>query len=404
MIGTVTGTAIGNSARQPGAPTRAWQAPRPSAILLATILLLFFGLLMMTSASVEIAESRYGDAWFHLRRQAIFAAIGIVVMLVTAHIPINFWNRLNQLLLIAAYAMLVLVLLPGFGHEVNGSTRWIDLGFITVQPSEPAKVLFVIFLASYFDRHRESVATSWMKFLVPLGLTGLAVALLQRQPDHGTMFILTLTALCMMFLVGVRSRRLLSLFVPAIGAIGLLALTRPYVLKRLTSFLDPCALENTYGAGYQLCQAHIAFGRGELFGLGLGNSIQKIDFLPETHNDFVLAVIGEELGLAGLALVILLFCILVWSCFSIAWQAQQRERFFSAYLAWGLGLLFAGQAMINIGVNLGLLPTKGLTLPFISYGGASLVVCCAMIGLLLRIQYESECIAESPASRRRRLS
>ena len=181
----------------------------------------------------------------------------------------------------------------------------------------------------------------------------------------------------------------------------MLAYTQPYVVRRLTAFLDPWAPEHIYGAGYQLGQAQIAFGRGGLFGAGLGNSIQKLDFLPEAHNDFLLAVIGEELGLTGVAFVVLLFSALVYCCFAIARQAHQRQRYFPAYLAWGLGLLFAGQALVNIGVNLGLLPTKGLTLPFLSYGGASLIVCCGMIGLLLRIQYETECISEPRAVRRR---
>ena len=381
----------------------AFQEPRPSAVLLVTMLLLTFGLLMMTSASVEIADSRYGDPLYFLKRQSIFTCVGVGLMFMLMLVPINFWNRLNWLLLLGSYAMLVIVLLPGIGREVNGSMRWIDLGFFALQPSEPAKVLLVIYLASYLERHRERVSTTWLGFLLPLLLIGIAVVLLQMEPDHGAMVILSLTALCMVFLAGAGIWRVLSLLLLSTGSIALLAYTQPYVVRRFTAFLDPWAPENIYGAGYQLGQAQIAFGRGGLFGAGVGNSIQKLDFLPEAHNDFVLAVIGEELGLAGVALVTLLFCMLVWCCFSIAREAQLRERFFSAYLAWGLGLLFAGQTMVNIGVNLGLLPTKGLTLPFLSYGGASLIVCCGMIGLLLRIQYETECISRPRAVRRRRL-
>ena len=380
-----------------------FQEPRPSAVLLVTMLLLTFGLLMMTSASVEIADSRYGDPLYFLKRQSIFTCVGVGLMFMLMLVPINFWNRLNWLLLLGSYAMLVIVLLPGIGREVNGSMRWIDLGFFALQPSEPAKVLLVIYLASYLERHRERVSTTWLGFLLPLLLIGIAVVLLQMEPDHGAMVILSLTALCMVFLAGAGIWRVLSLLLLSTGSIALLAYTQPYVVRRFTAFLDPWAPENIYGAGYQLGQAQIAFGRGGLFGAGVGNSIQKLDFLPEAHNDFVLAVIGEELGLAGVALVTLLFCMLVWCCFSIAREAQLRERFFSAYLAWGLGLLFAGQTMVNIGVNLGLLPTKGLTLPFLSYGGASLIVCCGMIGLLLRIQYETECISRPRAVRRRRL-
>ena len=396
MIGAA---AAGSSARARPAPS--FPEPRPSALLLVTLLLLAFGLLMMTSASVEIAQSRHGDPLFFLKRQSIFAGMGVAVMLVLMRIPIDFWNRLNWLLLLGSYAMLIVVLLPGIGREVNGSMRWIDLGFVSVQPSEPAKVLMVIFLASYLNRRRELVRTTWLGFLTPLLLVGLAVILLQMEPDHGAMVILALTALGMIFLAGAGLWRVLTLLLLSTGSIALLAYTEPYVVRRLTAYLDPWAPENIYGAGYQLGQAQIAFGRGGLFGEGFGNSIQKLDFLPEAHNDFILAVIGEELGLAGVALVVLLFCLLVWSCFSIAREAHLRERFFSAYLAWGLGLLLAGQAMINIGVNMGLLPTKGLTLPFMSYGGASLIVCCGIIGLLLRIQYETECVAESRARRRR---
>ncbi len=381
----------------------AFQEPRPSAVLLVTMLLLTFGLLMMTSASVEIADSRYGDPLYFLKRQSIFTCVGVGLMFMLMLVPINFWNRLNWLLLLGSYAMLVIVLLPGIGREVNGSMRWIDLGFFALQPSEPAKVLLVIYLASYLERHRERVSATWLGFLLPLLLIGIAVVLLQMEPDHGAMVILSLTALCMVFLAGAGIWRVLSLLLLSTGSIALLAYTQPYVVRRFTAFLDPWAPENIYGAGYQLGQAQIAFGRGGLFGAGVGNSIQKLDFLPEAHNDFVLAVIGEELGLAGVALVTLLFCMLVWCCFSIAREAHLRERFFSAYLAWGLGLLFAGQTMVNIGVNLGLLPTKGLTLPFLSYGGASLIVCCGMIGLLLRIQYETECISRPHAARRRRL-
>ena len=401
MIGAATAGSAGRL--QAAASLASESEPRPSAVLLVTMVLIVFGLLMMTSASVEIAQSRYGDPLYFLKRQSLFAGMGLGLMLMLMLVPINFWNRINWLLLLGSYATLIVVLLPGIGREVNGSMRWIDLGFVAVQPSEPAKVLLVIYLASYLDRHRERVRNTWLGFLVPLFLIALAVILLQMEPDHGAMVILALTALCMVFLAGAGLWRVLSLLLLSSGSIAFLAYTQPYVVRRLTAFLDPWAPENIYSTGYQLGQAQIAFGRGGLFGTGVGNSIQKLDFLPEAHNDFVLAVIGEELGLAGVALVVLLFCLLVWGCFSIAREAYLRDRFFSAYLAWGLGLLLAGQTMVNIGVNIGLLPTKGLTLPFMSYGGASLIVCCGMIGLLLRIQYETECVSEPGTTRRRRL-
>ncbi len=401
MIGAAT------AANRSPMAMRSIREPRPAAVLVVAMLLLTFGLLMMTSASIEIAQNNYGDSLFFIKRQLIFAMLGVGVMLALMAVPIRVWSSMGWLLLLASYALLAIVLIPGIGREVNGSMRWIDLGFVAVQPSEPAKVFLVIYLASYLARYRDSVCNSWLGILVPLVPVGLAVMLLQMEPDHGAMAIMALTALCLVFLAGAGIWRMLTLMLMSVAAIAVLAWTQPYVVRRLTAFLDPWAPENIFGAGYQLGQAQIAFGRGGLFGAGLGNSIQKIDFLPEAHNDFILAVIGEELGLAGVALVVLLFCLLVWCCFSIATQAHMRERYFSAFLAWGLGLLLAGQAMVNIGVNLGLLPTKGLTLPFLSYGGASLIVCCGMIGLLLRIQYETECLSEPHTGRgqgrRRRL-
>lgn len=359
-------------------------------LLLVVSLLITIGLLMMTSASVEIASSQYGDPFYHFKRQIIFATIGVIGMLITLHLPMHLWRRLSWFLLMASYALLMLVLVPGIGKVVNGSARWIDLGFFNLQPSELAKVFIVMYIAAYLERHMEEVRDQWSGFLKPMLVISAAVVLLHFEPDHGAMVILLLTAFCMIFLAGARLYRFVLMLVLCTGAVTYVAVMKPYVIERFSSYLNPWAAENVYGGGYQLTQALIAFGRGGWFGVGLGNSIQKLYFLPEAHNDFVLAIIGEELGLVGVSFVVLLFVLLVWLGFSIARKAEQQGQVFNGFVAYGISLLFAGQALINIGVNIGLLPTKGLTLPFLSQGGASLIVCCFMAAILIRIQYETE--------------
>jgi len=367
-------------------------AVRLNGLFLVFSMLLAIGLLMMTSASVEIASSQYGDPFFHFKRQIIFAGMGLLGMLITLHLPMRLWHQGSWFLLMVSFALLLLVLVPGIGKVVNGSARWIDLGFFNLQPSELAKVFIVIYMAAYLERHLEEVREQWSGFLKPMLVIGTAVVLLHFEPDHGAMVILLLTAFCMIFLAGAKFHRFFIMLVLCTGIVTYVAVMKPYVIERFSSYLNPWAAENVYGGGYQLTQALIAFGRGELLGVGLGNSIQKLYFLPEAHNDFVLAIIGEELGLAGVTLVVLLFCGLVYLGFSIARQAHEKGRLFEAFTAYGISLLFAGQALINVGVNIGLLPTKGLTLPFLSYGGASLIVSCFMVALLMRIQYEIECL------------
>lgn len=366
------------------------ELPRFNLILLVSSLLLVIGMLMMTSASVEIANSQYGDPFFHVKRQAIFAVIGSVVLIITLHVPLRVWRSASWFLLMGSYGLLLLVLVPGIGKEVNGSLRWIDLGLFNLQPSELAKVFVVIYMAAFLEKHLVEVREDWSGFVKPLVVIGAAVALLHFEPDHGAMVILMLTAFALIFLAGAKLYRFFLILIVCIGAVVYLAVMKPYVIVRFSSFLNPWADENVYGSGYQLTQALIAFGRGEWLGVGLGNSIQKLYFLPEAHTDFVLAIIGEELGLVGVALVVILFTILVLKAFAVGRAAQRNENMFAAFFAYGLGLLFAGQALINIGVNIGLLPTKGLTLPFLSYGGASLIVSCFMVALLMRIQYETE--------------
>jgi cell division protein FtsW len=363
---------------------------RLNPVLLITLLLMVCGLLMMTSASVEIASSRYGDSLYHFKRQIIFATVGLIGLAITLQIPMHLWKRFCWFFLMGSYALLLLVLIPGVGYEVNGSSRWLNLGFFNLQPSELAKVFIILYIASFLERHIDEVREEWSGFLKPMGLIGAAVVLLHFEPDHGAMVILMATAFSMIFLAGAKLYRFIAMLALCVAAIIYLAIMKPYVIARFSSFLDPWSAENVYGGGYQLTQALIAFGRGEWVGVGLGNSIQKLYFLPEAHTDFVLAIIGEELGLVGVALVVALFCCLVYQAFLIGKRALAKEMLFEGFLAYGLALLFAGQALINIGVNISLLPTKGLTLPFLSYGGASLIVSCFMIALLVRIQFETE--------------
>ncbi len=366
-------------------------ALRPmNRILLLTFLLLFFGLLMMTSASVEIASSQYSDPFFFLKRQAVFSVVGVFVLAITLHIPVHVWRTQSWYLLMGSFALLLLVLVPGVAESIKGSTRRIDLVVFDLQPSELAKVFIVIYLAAFLERQLDEVREKWSGFYKPLLVVGTAVVLFHFQPDHGTMVILTLTTLCMIFLAGAKFYRILLMLTFCLGGIALLAAMKPYVIDRITSFLDPWAVENVTNGGYQQAMAQVAFGRGEWVGMGLGNSIQKLYFLPEAHNDFVFAIIGEELGLLGVATVIFLFCALIYKAFSIAQKAQQKNKLFGAFFAYGLGLLFAAQTIINIGASISLLPVKGLTLPFLSYGGASLIMSFFMIGLLVRIQYEIE--------------
>ncbi len=361
-----------------------------NGLLLITGLLLVVGMMMMTSASVEIASSQYGDPLFHFKRQAVFAALGVLVLLVTVCIPTRNWYAASGALLILAYGLLVLVLVPGVGRVVNGSARWLDLGLFNLQPSELAKIFLVIYLAAFLERHREEVKESWTGFFKPFLITGIAVVLLYFEPDHGAIVIMLVTAFSMVFLAGAKLHRLFVLLGLCAAAFFVLAIKYPHVIERFTSFLNPWADEYVYGSGYQLTQALIAFGRGEWFGVGLGNSIQKLYFLPEAHTDFVLAILAEELGLVGVSLVLVLLSSLVYCGLATGRRAEKKGYTYHSLTAYGIAVVFASQILINVGVNTGLLPTKGLTLPFVSYGGASLIISCMMVAILIRVQYETE--------------
>ena len=370
-----------------------------NVLVVVMLLLMTIGLLMMTSASVEIANSQYGDPFFFLKRQVFFTVVALVIALGTLLVQMRFWYSVSGLLMVASYILLGLVLVPGIGHEVNGSSRWINLGFYNLQPSEMAKLFMVFYLAAYLERRREEVIGSWVGFLKPMLLLVVAIVLLHFEPDHGAMVIMIGTCFSMIFLAGAKLHRFALVLLVCVAGVVALAIMKPYVLDRFESFMNPWAAEYVYGEGYQLTQALIAFGRGGWFGEGLGNSIQKLYFLPEAHTDFVLAIVAEEFGLLGVSVVIGLFIAMIAQAFSIGKRVEATGDLFPAYVAYGIALLFACQTLINVGVNIGLLPTKGLTLPFLSYGGNSLLVSCFMVAILVRIQYEHS-QSSAPMARR----
>jgi cell division protein FtsW len=353
--------------------------------LVAALLLL--GLVMVTSASVTLA-ARDGNAFYFAERQLLFALVGVGFGAVALRIPTELWERLSNVLLVVAMVMLVLVLLPGLGHSVNGSRRWLRLAGLNFQASEAARVLLLIYLCSYLVRREEELRTSVIGFLKPLAVLGVAALLLLVEPDFGSGVVLLATSIGLLFLAGIRLRYFLALCAAAPALFGVIAIASPYRLRRLIIFLDPWA--DAQNGGYQLTQSLIAIGRGEWFGVGLGASIQKLFYLPEAHTDFVFAVLAEELGFVGIALVVALVCGLVYRSLLIARNAAEAGLKFQSYLAAAFGIWFGLQAFINMGVNMGLLPTKGLTLPLLSYGRSSLVVTLGWIGILLRVHHETQ--------------
>ncbi|MDP3977574.1 MAG: putative lipid II flippase FtsW [Pseudomonas sp.] len=355
-------------------------------LLAGCLALLGLGLVMIASASTEVAAVNVGSPLYYMFRHLIYLVIGLGAAAVVLLIPLQLWQRLSGLLLLAAFALLVLVLVPGIGREVNGSMRWIGFGAFNVQPSEIAKLFVVIYLAGYLVRRQAEVRESWAGFFKPFVVLLPMAGLLLLEPDFGATVVMMGAAAAMLFLGGVGLLRFGLLVALAVGALFVLVQTQEYRLQRLITFTDPWA--DQFGSGYQLTQALIAFGRGEWFGVGLGNSIQKQFYLPEAHTDFVFAVLAEELGMLGALITVGLFAFVCVRALYIGLWAEKAKQFFAAYVAYGLAFLWIGQFLINIGVNIGLLPTKGLTLPFLSYGGSSLVICCVSLALLLRIEWE----------------
>src|SRR5690554_3089232 len=355
-------------------------------LLAACAFLMGIGLVMIASASSAVAELNHGNTFYYFIRHMIYIAIALCAGWLTLLVPMSVWQRYSGWLLVVAFVVLILVLIPGIGREVNGSKRWIGVGIINIQPSELAKLFMVIFLAGFLVRRKEEVKQRLRGLLKPLVLAVLMAALLVNEPDYGAVVVMMGTVIIMLYLAGVSLILsvpllilLLVIFFYSVGFEG-------YHLARFTSFTNPW--EDQYGTGYQLTQALIAFGRGEWLGLGLGNSIQKQFYLPEAHTDFVFSVLAEELGMVGALAAFALLVFIAGRALYIGLWAERAGRLFSAYLAYGLAIMWCGQVLINVGVNIGLLPTKGLTLPFLSYGGSSLVVCCISLGILLRIDWE----------------
>ena len=369
-------------------------------VLLAIVLaLLMGGFVILASASISISDNATGNPFFYVQRQLLAAAIGAAAGFVCLFIPMLVWRSLGPLVLFVGLALLVVVLVPGIGYEVNGSTRWVRFGIINLQVSEPARLCFLMYLAGYLVRRNKELREGFMGFLRPMLVLSIACVLLLAEPDFGAAVVLLATAMVMMFVAGARIRDFLIFLLVAVGALVVLAVLSPYRMKRITGFLDPWA--DPFNSGFQLTQSLIAIGRGEWFGVGLGDSVQKLFYLPEAHTDFVFAVYAEEFGLVGSLLLIALFLALLWRVFKLAMRAADAERFFEAYIAIGLGTWLGVQAFINIGVNMGLLPTKGLTLPLISYGRSSLIITMICISLLLRIHHELAVDAK-PLNRKRR--
>jgi len=349
--------------------------------------LMILGLIMVSSASVSVADRQLGAPFYYLWRQLLFTGMGLLAAIITVRIPMRIWQELGPALMVVNLLLLVLVFIPGLGHSANGSTRWISIGSFHLQASEIVKLFSLIYLSGYLVRHNESVRTTFSGFLRPLGLLVIIAVLLLLEPDFGAAAVLIATAVAMMWLAGVRVSQFMLLVLAVSIALALLVYTSEYRMHRLTAFLNPWA--DPYNSGFQLTQALIAFGRGEWLGVGLGSSVQKLFYLPEAHTDFLFAVLAEELGLLGVVVVITLFTILIVRALRIGRAAENREQPFSGYIAYGIGTWIGLQAFINMGVNMGMLPTKGLTLPFMSYGGSSIIVMCVAMALLIRVDYET---------------
>jgi cell division protein FtsW len=361
------------------------------------LLLLAFGLVMVYSASIamsEISAHTGNRAWYFLMRHGIFVAVGLLAAAVAFQVPVKTWQRLAPWLFIAGGVLLVLVLIPGIGKSVNGSRRWLSLFVVNVQPSEFMKLVVVLYAASYAVRRatflnaEQPLKQTLIRGFLPLFAVMVCVGgLLLMEPDFGAFVVIVAIAFGILFLGGLDWRLFLGLALLLPVALGAILIAAPYRLQRLTAFLDPWS--DPLGKGYQLSHSLIAFGRGEWFGVGLGSSVEKLLFLPEAHTDFLLAVVAEELGFAGVALVIGLFIWLLYRAYAIGRQATRLERSFAALAAQGIGVWIGVQAFINIGVNVGVLPTKGLTLPLLSFGGSGIVANCVAIAILMRIDYEN---------------
>jgi cell division protein FtsW len=358
-----------------------------SWFLLSVITLLGVGLIMVASTSISLAGGEGMSAFRFVTRQSISLAVGLTLSFIITYIPLRVWQKISLPFLGGSIFFLTFLLIPGVSREVNGSVRWLFIGPISIQVSEFAKLALIIYIAGFLVRRSEEIKTKISGFLKPVLLLGLVAGLILLEPDFGTAVVIISTVMGMLFLGGVPLKRFFGLFGLALCGLVVLSVSSPYRMARLTAFLNPWA--DQFNTGYQLTQSLIAFGRGGWMGAGLGNSVQKLLYLPESHTDFLYAVLAEELGLLGALLILIFFSILVWRMFCIGRRAMLAKEPFAGYIAYGIALWIGLQSMINIGVNVGVLPTKGLTLPLMSYGGCSLIVGLLALGLVFRIDFEA---------------
>nr|WP_235938746.1 cell division protein FtsW [Thalassotalea algicola] len=342
------------------------------------------GLIMAASSSMPVAERLFNDPFHFVIRHGIYIGLSVLIAAFALQIPMSWWHQNSGKLLILAIGLLIVVL--AIGRTVNGSTRWIVVGPITIQAAEPAKLFFFCYLAAYLVRRRDEVMENIKGFAKPLVVFGVLAMLLLLQPDLGTVIVMFVTTFGLLFLAGAKLWQFIAVASVGVGALSLLAIFEPYRWRRVTSFLDPWA--DPFGSGYQLTQSLMAYGRGEIFGQGLGNSIQKLEYLPEAHTDFVMAVLAEEFGFIGISAILVLSSILVIKALLLGRRAVNKEKYFEGFFAYGIGIWFCFQAAVNVGASAGIVPTKGLTMPLISYGGSSTIIMTLAVVVLLRIDHE----------------
>jgi cell division protein FtsW len=369
-----------------------------STLIIATMSLLAIGIVMVASTSMAVAESYLVSGWHYVIRHLIYIGIGLAAALSLRLVSVRYLELMSRICLPLALIVLLLPFVPVLGHEVNGSTRWINLGIVRFQVVEAVKLLVILYVAGYLARRPELNKARFFDTLKPLLAVGLLGAVLMIQPDMGSAVVLIAIVGGMVWLAGAAWKHMFVLGASSLPLFGFAAL-EPYRLQRVMTFVDPWA--DPFNAGFQLTQALIAVGRGQITGVGLGASVQKLYYLPEAHTDFIFAVLAEEFGLIGIVLVLFLFAMLIGRMFQIGLKAQSMDKPFPAFVAWGVGLWIGIQALVSIGVNLGMLPTKGLTLPLISSGGSSLIMTLVAIGVVLRIDWELRReILERPRRRR----
>lgn len=354
-------------------------------LLWLTFGLAIIGFVMVTSASMPIGQRLAGDPFLFAKRDALYLLLALGLSLVTLRIPMAIWQRYSNIMLLISIMMLLVVL--AVGSSVNGASRWISLGPLRIQPAELSKLSLFCYLASYLVRKVEEVRSNFWGFCKPMGVMVILAVLLLAQPDLGTVVVLFITTLAMLFLAGAKMWQFLAIIGSGVLAVCLLIIAEPYRMRRVTSFWNPWA--DPFGSGYQLTQSLMAFGRGEFWGQGLGNSVQKLEYLPEAHTDFIFSILGEELGYIGVVLALLMVFFVAFRAMSIGRRALEIDQRFSGFLACSIGIWFSFQALVNVGAAAGMLPTKGLTLPLISYGGSSLIIMSTAIVLLLRIDFET---------------